>query len=167
MTIRSLVIAALFLAATATTARAETPDADLVARGSYLGRIMDCAGCHMPRDADGLPEFEAGLSGGTVGFEIPGQGTFWPSNLTPHTTGLGDWSDAEIRTAITTGLRPDGRVLAPVMPWPGYAALEEPDLAALVAWLRSMPPVENVVPAPVAPGAPAPAPFYRVTLPAN
>ena len=53
MTIRSLAIAALFLAATATTARAETPDADLVARGAYLGRITDCAGCHMPRDADG------------------------------------------------------------------------------------------------------------------
>jgi len=167
MTIRSLTIAALFLAATATTARAETPDADLVARGAYLGRIMDCAGCHMPRDADGHPDFEAGLSGGTVGFELPGLGTFWPSNLTPHSTGLGNWSDAEIRTAITTGVRPDGRILAPVMPWPGYAGLEEPDLTALVAWLRSMPPVENVVPAPVAPGAQATAPFFRVTLPAN
>lgn len=167
MTIRSLAIAALFLAATATTARAETPDADLVARGAYLGRIMDCAGCHMPRDTDGHPDFEAGLSGGTVGFELPGLGTFWPSNLTPHSTGLGNWSDAEIRTAITTGVRPDGRILAPVMPWPGYAGLEEPDLTALVAWLRSMPPVENVVPAPVAPGAQATAPFFRVTLPAN
>jgi len=167
MTIRSLTIAALFLAATATTARAETPDADLVARGAYLGRIMDCAGCHMPRDADGHPDFEAGLSGGTVGFELPGLGTFWPSNLTPHSTGLGNWSDAEIRTAITTGVRPDGRILAPVMPWPGYAGLEEPDLTALVAWLRSMPPVENVVPPPVAPGAQATAPFFRVTLPAN
>jgi mono/diheme cytochrome c family protein len=138
---------------------------DLVERGAYLGRIMDCAGCHMPRNAEGAPAFDAGLSGGTVGFEIPGLGTFWPGNLTPHATGLGGWSASEIAAAITTGVRPDGRVLAPAMPWPTYGALTERDLAALVAWLQSLPPVENAVPEPVAPGSAARAPFYRVTLP--
>ncbi|WP_372841119.1 cytochrome c [Phaeovulum sp.] len=149
----------------ATPSRAEQPDTDLIARGAYLGTIMDCAGCHMPRGPDGAPIVEAGLSGGTVGFEIPGLGTFWPSNLTPDKTGLGGWSGDDIIRAVTTGVRPDGRMLAPAMPWPGYAALRDDDRAALVAWLQSLEPVENPVPEPAAPGAHAPAPFYRVTMP--
>lgn len=162
---RLIFVAAAIALATTSPAQAQGTDHPLIARGAYLGRIMDCAGCHMPRDADGMPRSAAGLSGGTVGFEIPGLGTFWPSNLTPGASGLGTWSDAEIATALTTGVRPDGRVLAPVMPWASYAALSEDDLAALVAWLRSMTPVENTVPAPIEPGEPAKAAFYRVTLP--
>lgn len=160
-------LAAFVLAVASLDARAEPATADLVARGAYLARIMDCAGCHMPRGTDGAPIVEKGLSGGTVGFELSGLGIFWPSNLTPHETGIGGWSEAEIATALTTGVRPDGRVLVPVMPWPGYASLNKDDLDALVAWLRSVPPVENVVPGPVGPGTPAPAPFYRVTAPGN
>lgn len=165
MTLRFLVVATLSLATTPAALHAE--DTDLVARGAYLARIMDCAGCHMPRAPDGMPLVEKGLAGGTVGFELPGLGTFWPPNLTPDKTGLGDWSEAEIAAAITTGVLPDGRVLAPVMPWASYAALNADDLAALVTWLRAQPPVANPVPEPVAPGAPAPAPFYRVTMPAS
>ena len=164
MTLRILALATLSLVIPTRTVHAETPDP--VARGAYLARIMDCAGCHMPRGPDGTPIVENGLAGGTVGFELPGLGTFWPPNLTPDKTGLGDWSEAEIATAITTGVLPDGRVLAPVMPWASYAALNADDLAALVAWLRAQPPVANPVPEPVAAGAPAPAPFYRVTMPA-
>lgn len=106
----------------APTSHADQQDADPIARGAYLGQIMDCAGCHMPRGPDGAPLVEAGLSGGTIGFEIPGLGTFWPSNLTPHATDLGGWSADEIAAAITGEVRPDGRVLAPAMPWPNYAA---------------------------------------------
>lgn len=164
MTLRILALATLSLVTPTRTVHAETPDP--VARGAYLARIMDCAGCHMPRGPDGTPIVENGLAGGTVGFELPGLGTFWPGNLTPARTGLGDWSETEIATALTTGVRPDGRVLAPVMPWASYAGLSAEDLAALVAWLRAQPPVENPVPEPVGPGAPAPAPFYRVTMPA-
>jgi mono/diheme cytochrome c family protein len=90
-----------------------------------IATVMDCAGCHMPRGSDGAPIFEAGLSGGTVGFEIPGMGIFWAPNLTPSETGLGNWTDEEIATAITRGLRPDRRILAPAMPWPVYTALNE------------------------------------------
>ena len=163
---RTLIVAmAAGLAASAATAG--DPDADRIARGAYLGRIMDCAGCHMPRGPDGAPIFEAGLSGGTIGFEIPGLGTFWPPNLTPHATGLGGWTGDEISAAITRGIRPDGRGLAPAMPWPNYAALNDEDLSALVAWLQSLPAVENAVPPPVAPGMSAPAPFFRVTMPGD
>ena len=71
----------------------------LTKRGAYLARVMDCAGCHMPRDATGMPIASAGLSGGTVGFEIPGMGIFWPPNLTPDASGLGGWSKDQIATA--------------------------------------------------------------------
>lgn len=141
-------------------------DAALVERGAYLGEIMDCAGCHMPRDGDGVPMVEAGLSGGNVGFEIPGLGIFWPPNLTASDTGLGSWSDEQILAAIQTGERPDGRTLVPVMPWPSYAVLEDGDARALVAWLRTLPAADSTAPgAPVGSAADATAPFYRVTLP--
>ncbi|MTH36479.1 cytochrome c [Paracoccus limosus] len=159
------IFAAAVALITASVAQAQDADSALIVRGAYLGRIMDCAGCHMPRDANGAPREAAGLSGGSVGFEIPGLGTFWPSNLTPAASGLGTWSDAEIAAALTTGTRPDGRVLAPVMPWASYAALSKADLAALVAWLRALSPVDNRVPGPIGPGEPASAAFYRVVLP--
>jgi mono/diheme cytochrome c family protein len=155
----------LVLAALCGPALAEGPTRDLVARGQYLATIMDCAGCHMPRGADGAPLSEAGLSGGTVGFEIPDLGIFWPPNLTPAASGLGGWTDAEIAAAITGGMTRDGRVLAAAMPWPSYAALSPEDIDALVAWLRALPPVEAPRFGPVMKADDAPAPFYRVTLP--
>lgn len=140
-------------------------DDALVARGGYLALVMDCAGCHMPRDATGAPLSDMGLAGGTVGFELPGLGIFWPSNLTPDPTGLGDWSAAEIETALRTGIRPDGRELAPVMPWRSYAAMGPEDMAALIAWLQAQPAVSNVVPTPVADRASARAPYFEVAVP--
>jgi mono/diheme cytochrome c family protein len=160
MKLHALLLAALVAAPAA---RADNPDP--VARGAYLATIMDCAGCHMPRGADGAPLFAAGLSGGTVGFEIPGLGVFWGPNLTPDASGLGGWSDDAIAAAIAAGQRPDGRALAPAMPWMSYAALEPADLAALVAYLRSLPPVPAPRLGPVPDAAGAPAPFCRVALP--
>ncbi|MCF1709340.1 cytochrome c [Tabrizicola sp. J26] len=140
-------------------------DEALVARGAYLARIMDCAGCHMPRNPQGMPIEEAGLSGGTVGFEIPGLGIFWPPNLTPDASGLGGWSQADIATALRTGTRPDGRILAPAMPWPSYAALSDDDMQALTAYLASMPAVSTERLDPVVDAKAARAPFYKVVLP--
>lgn len=138
---------------------------DLLARGEYLVQIMGCADCHMPRTAEGVPMVEAGLSGGNLGFELPGLGIFWPPNLTSDSSGLGDWSDDEIARALRTGERPDGRILAPVMPYMAYATLTDEDTAALVAYLRSMPPVATERLEPVADAAEAKAPFFRVTMP--
>lgn len=126
----TLLLAAVAL--TANQAQAEEADADLIARGAYLGTIMDCARCHMPRGPDGAPIFAAGLAGGSIAFEIPGLGTFRPSNPTPHQTGLGGSSGDDIARALSTGVRPDGRVLAPAMSWPSFSALQDDDLAALV-----------------------------------
>lgn len=159
---RNIVFA--LLACAATPAGAESPG-NVVARGAYLATVMDCAGCHMPRGSDGAPIFDAGLSGGTVGFEIPGMGIFYAPNLTPSETGLSNWTDEEIATAITGGLRPDGRILVPAMPWPAYAALNEADVAALVAYLRSLPAIDAPRLEPAADASVAAAPFYRAILP--
>ncbi|WP_172332382.1 c-type cytochrome [Mangrovicoccus sp. HB161399] len=153
----ALALAGLPLAAAAGSVGAE--------RGAYLARIMDCAGCHMPMGPDGAPDAAAGLSGGTFGFEVPGFGIVWPPNLTPDETGLGSWSDAEIAAALTTGVRPDGRELAPVMPWRGYAGMEPDDLGALIAFLRAQPPVPGQVPPPAASGEDAAAPYFTVAMP--
>jgi len=128
---------------------------------------MDCAGWHTPRGPDGAPIHEAGLSGGNVGFEIPGFGTFWPPNLTPAETALGTWTAEEIVAAIRSGVRPDGRILVPAVPWPNYAGPTDEDAADLVAYLQNLAPVQSPVLDPVGPGEPAVAPFCRVTLPAQ
>lgn len=162
MTLRHAISTALLSGCLAGTALAEEA---AIERGKYLAQIMDCAGCHMPRGGDGAPIADAGLSGGNIGFEIPGLGIFWPPNLTPDETGLGAWSNKDIEKALRTGIRPDGRALAPAMPWPSYAALSAEDMQALVAYLKSMPKVSTPRLDPVVDPANATAPFYRVTMP--
>jgi hypothetical protein len=84
---------------------------------------------------------------------FPRLGTFYPPNLTGHeTTGLGAWSDQDIARAIRAGERPDGRILAPIMPWHAFANLTREDVRAMVAFLKSLPPVKNQVPGPFGPG---------------
>ena len=124
-----------------------------VARGKYLVTLGGCQDCHTPGHFFGKPDMARALGGSEVGFEIPGLGTFYGPNLTPDkATGLGGWTDAQIVVALQTGVRPDGRVLAPIMPWRALAALTKPDAAAVVAYLRSLPPVANKVPGPFGPG---------------
>lgn len=135
-------------------------------RGAYLARIMDCGGCHTPSGPDMAPDATRLLAGGAFGFGMPGLGVFYPPNLTPDVeTGLGGWSEAEIVAAIRTGVRPDGRALAPIMPWRSYAALTDDDAVALARFLKALPPVANAVPAPVADDAPAPAPYLAMVMP--
>ena len=136
-----------------------------VRRGAYLASVMDCSGCHTPRNGAGAPIAGASLSGGTIGFEVPGLGAFWPPNLTPHETGLAGWSTSDIVDAIRSGARPDGRMLAPAMPWANYANLTDDDGAALAAYLKSLDPVDHQVPPPAAPGASVSAPVFRLALP--
>jgi mono/diheme cytochrome c family protein len=123
-----------------------------VERGRYLVNFGSCSDCHTPGHFFGKPDTKRLLGGSEVGFEIPGLGVFHGPNLTPDPeTGLGKWSAQEISTAITTGKRPDGRVLAPVMPWHAFAKLTRDDINAIVAFLKSLPPVANKVPGPFGP----------------
>src|SRR4051794_17498853 len=135
-------------------------------RGEYLATIMDCGGCHTGGALAGQPDPGLHLAGSGIGFGIPGLGVFYPPNLTPdRETGLGTWSEAEIIRAIRTGVRPDGRVLAPVMPWHNYAALSDEDARALAGHLRSLRPVRNPTPPPAGPGEAPPAPYLTVVAP--
>jgi mono/diheme cytochrome c family protein len=145
--------------------KAAAASADLVERGAYLVQIMDCAGCHNQGSFSAEPQ-KGPLAGGTVGFEVPGLGVFYPPNLTPHPeTGLGRWSDQDIIDAVRRGTRPDGRELSPAMPWRAYAALSDEDARALAAFLKSLPPAEHQVPAPSATEG-APRPYLTVVAPA-
>jgi mono/diheme cytochrome c family protein len=160
----TITIAAVLAALLGTVAPASAES--LVERGQYLAHIMDCGGCHNTGAFTPQPNLETPLAGSDIGFELPGMGVFFPPNLTPDKeTGLGTWSDAEIITAFTTGVRPDGRPLAPVMPWMSYAHINPDDAAALVAYLRSLKPVQHKVPGPFAASDKPTAPYFTVVAP--
>src|SRR6476659_7211114 len=94
------------------------------ARGKYLVTVMSCNDCHTPGYFFGKPDMARHLGGSEVGFEIPGLGVFHGPNLTPdEETGLGNWTADQIVKAMQQGTRPDGRVLAPIMPWRALANL--------------------------------------------
>ena len=138
--------------------------ADPVERGRYLVTIMDCSGCHNTGSFGPRPE-EGYLAGGEVGFELPGMGVFYPPNLTPHPeNGIGAWSEADIVRAIRTGARPDGRKLAPIMPYNNYSKLTDSDAAAIAAYLKSLPPSPHKSPAPNQP-ATAKSPYLTMKMP--
>ena len=89
------------------------------------------------------------LGGSDVGLEVPRLGVFVAPNLTPDkVTGLGNWTKDQIATAIQTGVRPDGRVLAPIMPWRAYAGLTKSDVGAIVEYLSRLPAISHHVPGP-------------------
>jgi mono/diheme cytochrome c family protein len=142
---------AVCVAATAiTAARAQTP----IERGGYLvNTIMTCNNCHTPMGPNG-PQFDKALSGGLTFDEPPFKVT--ASNITPdRETGIGAWSDADIKRALRTGVRPNGSPLAAIMPSGFYGIITDSDMDAIVAFLRSVKPVSNKVPDPV----------YRIALP--
>ncbi|WP_119388402.1 c-type cytochrome [Taklimakanibacter lacteus] len=135
-------------------------------RGEYLATIMDCAGCHTTGVFLGKPDPERYLAGSEVGFQIPGLGIFYPPNLTPdHETGLGSWSADDIVKAVRTGERPDGRILAPAMPYKHYGRLTDEDAYALAAYLQSLKPIRHQAPAISGDAEKPTAPYLTVIVP--
>jgi hypothetical protein len=136
-----------------------------VARGKYLVTFGSCTDCHTPGEFFGKPDRTKFLGGSDVGFAIPGLGVFVGPNLTPDKqTGLGNWTDEQIVTALTTGKTPEGRTLAPAMPWHAYANLTKSDAMAIVAYLKSLPPVSHQVGGPYGPNQ-APTEAVMVVIP--
>jgi mono/diheme cytochrome c family protein len=121
---------------------------DLVKRGDYLvNSIMTCGNCHSPK---GPPSAVAGkeFTGGPP-FDLP-PFTVTPSNITQDKeTGIGTWSDADIKKLLRTGVRPNGVPIAPVMPVGFYGIITDSDMDAIVAYLRTIKPVSNKVPDPI------------------
>lgn len=131
---------------------ASAADKHQIARGKYLVNAASCTDCHTPGHFLGKEDPNRFLGGSDVGFAIPHLGTFVAPNLTPDkATGLGNWTTAQIVTALTTGVTPQGRKLAPAMPYDAYAHLTKSDALAIVAYLKSLPPVSHQVPGPFGP----------------
>jgi mono/diheme cytochrome c family protein len=121
-------------------------------RGKYIVGTSGCNDCHTPGYFFGKPDMNRFLGGSEVGFEMPGLGVFHGPNLTPDKeTGLGNWTDEQIITALRTGERPDGRMLAPIMPWQAFASFTDEDVKSVVLYLRTIPAVKNDVPGPFGP----------------
>lgn len=126
----------------------ETPDGSNPQElGNYLvNNVVICGHCHTPVDQQtGIPIMEQYLGGGQP-FEGP-FGIVYAANITPHETGIGDWSSDDIKQVLRSGIRVDGRRLA-LMPWQFYTQLTADDLDAVATYLQDgVPPVDNTVPA--------------------
>jgi mono/diheme cytochrome c family protein len=121
-------------------------DAATLARGKFLYTYgHGCVGCH-----GGNHDVSTAPKGGVV-FDLntfdPKLGMFYSRNITPDTeTGIGSWTDGEIVRALREGIRKDGTTLFPIMPMESLHGLSDEDALALVAYLRTLPPVRNPVP---------------------
>lgn len=153
---RPLGFAVLFAACCVSTAVSpvEAGSDEIVQRGRYLATtILACGNCHTPKDEFGHPRADLALAGGGLAFDTP-QFAGTAPNITPdRETGIGEWSDEDIKRAITQGTRPaHGRLpgvpLAAIMWVNFYKALTPRDLDAVVAYLRSLPPIRHDVPLP-------------------
>ena len=152
--------------------------ASLVKKGQYLVTITGCNDCHTPKKMgpkgpelieelllsgfqgkNAIPEFNkertqkgfAQMSPDMTAAAGP-WGISFAANLTPDETGIGNWSFDQFKTAMTQGKykgMENGRQLLPPMPWFNYSEMKDEDLRAIFAFLKSIKPVENVVPSPV------------------
>jgi mono/diheme cytochrome c family protein len=138
------IVLGLALALSVSQAAGET----LVERGAYLvNSVMNCHGCHTPRGPNGL-DLSRALSGGPQVFDETDYKVVG-SNITPDKeTGIGSWSDAELKKFFVTGVKPNGVKAAPIMPYEFYTVLTARDLDALVAYLKSVPPARREMPMP-------------------
>jgi mono/diheme cytochrome c family protein len=128
-----------------TAAQEAAQEAALLERGRYLVEsIAGCGNCHTPKGPGGeLPGMA--LAGGFV-IEEPNAFRAVVPNITPDIeTRIGAWSDAQVALAIREGRRPDGSLIGPPMPIELYRGIADRDLAAMVVYLRSVPPVRNAV----------------------
>ena len=111
------------------------PGSDPVARGKYVFGATGGCGCHTEKDKP--------LNSGGRKYDGP-FGTVYSTNITPdRQTGIGGWTDDQIITAIRLGRRPNGERLVPVHPYTVFNGMAEEDLRAVVAYLRSVPPVNR------------------------
>jgi mono/diheme cytochrome c family protein len=120
-----------------------------IERGRYLANhVTVCMDCHSKRAWDrysGPPVVGTLGQGGEIFDQRMGfPGSFSSPNITPFN--LRDWTDAEIYRAITSGVKKDGNPLFPIMPYLAYGTLDDEDIFAIIAYIRSIPPLRNTPP---------------------
>jgi mono/diheme cytochrome c family protein len=142
------------------------PDADTtvaVRRGEYIVNVLGaCSFCHTPLLPNGSRDLDKFLAGVDcfIDFDSPTfqddggtTGCLSSRNLTPHETGLKNATDAQIKNAFQNGIRTDGKKIVPIMPYWVFHNLTDDDADAIVAYLRSIPPVDHQVKANQAPAS--------------
>ncbi len=160
-----------------------TAEADIspVQRGEMLVKAGGCHDCHSPKkmtDMGPIPDPDRLLSGHPANEQlgeydlntaksfilfsqgltaaIGPWGTSFSANLTPDDTGIGSWTEAQFLTAIKHGKykgMDDSRPLLPPMPWEAISHFPDSDLKAIFAYLKTIKPVQNIVPSPIPPKA--------------
>jgi len=120
-----------------------------IERGKYLaGNVALCVDCHSTRD---WTKFAGPMVDGTLGkggetfdqkFGFPGK--FYSRNITPY--GITRYTDGELYRVITTGVTKEGRALFPIMPYSHYAKMDPEDIYCIIAYIRSLVPIQNDVP---------------------
>jgi mono/diheme cytochrome c family protein len=109
-----------------------------VERGKYLALAGNCASCHTAGNS--------GFMAGGLAFHTP-FGKIYSTNITPDAeTGIGDWTDAQFISAMRQGIRPDGEHLYPVFPYTAFTKVTDEDVAALFAYLKSVPAIRSEAP---------------------
>jgi mono/diheme cytochrome c family protein len=129
------------------------PSPERIERGRYLANAVNlCMDCHSTHDTT---KFSApplagtwGKGGEKFGREVGFPGNFYARNITP--AGITRYTDGELFRVITTGVDKDGRAMFPVMPYHYYGQMDPEDIKSIIAYLRTLSPVENAVPASVA-----------------
>lgn len=139
-------------------ARPDTGPTATVARGRYIMNVLGaCTFCHTPLKMDGtrdMTKLFAGWGCGT-GDAIPfldidpptnGVGCLNARNLTPHATGIANVTDAQLRASIRDGVRTDGKIMSPVMPYWLFHNMTDIDVDSIIKYMRTLTPVDNLVP---------------------
>jgi len=121
-----------------------------IEHGKYLANhVLQCVDCHSKRDFSlfsGPPVPGTEASGGEVFDQTMGfPGTFISPNITPF--GIGEWTDGELFRLITTGVKKDGNPIFPIMPYHNYGKIDQEDIEAVVAYLRTLKPIPSNHPA--------------------
>jgi mono/diheme cytochrome c family protein len=122
-------------------------------RGEYLvNHVAGCTDCHSKRD---FTKYSGPVVPGTEGgggfvfdqkFGLPG--VIYARNITPdNETGIGTWTDDDILKAITQGISKRGDTLFPLMPYTNYNSMAKEDLMAIIAYIKTLKPIKNAVPA--------------------
>lgn len=166
--ISGLLLVALSVAISPAQASASSQSA-LIEHGKYIVSIAGCSDCHtnystaymvdpttltsaqvqtLALNAKDALDKNKFMAGGRL-FDLGPAGKVYSANLTPDVeTGIGGWTDEQIKTAVRTGQIPSGRMLVPVMPYHTYNTMADLDLDAVVAYLRTLPAIKNAVPEP-------------------
>ena len=120
-----------------------------IERGRYLANSVSvCMDCHSKRDWSkfaGPPiEGTLGMGGDTFDQSVGMPGVFYAKNITP--TGISRYTDGELFRVITAGVTKEGRAMFPLMPYPYYGRMDKEDIYSIIAFIRSIPTIENSVP---------------------